>query len=309
MVKQFNVSRIRRFFNGTTAAVTVVTMVSAGIGVATASSNVSEEYHQVNASVVSVVPSYKTGATVTISVIVDGKTKKVKTKEGLPLTIALADAGINVSSQDEVSVPLGQLVKADMRVKVVRVRTKTLVEEFVDKHGTVTEKNNSMSKGERVVATKGKDGKGTRNVTVTYRDGKETSRVVALEVFSQPRVDEKVLLGTRTASSAPASSPVSAGSARAIAKSMFPAYGWGDDQFGYVDALWNRESHWNPNAHNASSGAHGIPQAMPGSKMASAGADWRTNPVTQIKWGLNYIKSRYGSPRGAWAHSQSYGWY
>ena len=72
--------------------------------------------------------------------------------------------------------------------------------------------------------------------------------------------------------------------------------------------LWNRESGWRTTAQN-SSGAYGIPQALPGSKMASAGADWRTNAATQIKWGLGYISGRYGTPCGAWGHSQSTGWY
>ncbi len=72
--------------------------------------------------------------------------------------------------------------------------------------------------------------------------------------------------------------------------------------------LWDRESHWNVKARNPS-GAYGIPQAMPGSKMAAFGADWQTNPVTQIKWGLSYIKGRYGTPCAAWSHSESTGWY
>ena len=73
--------------------------------------------------------------------------------------------------------------------------------------------------------------------------------------------------------------------------------------------LWNRESGWNPNSHNSSSGAHGIPQSLPASKMASEGADYYTNGYTQIRWGLKYIKGRYGSPSAAWAHSQRTGWY
>lgn len=80
-------------------------------------------------------------------------------------------------------------------------------------------------------------------------------------------------------------------------------------QFRCLVTVWNRESHWNPKAHNHSSGAHGIPQALPGWKMRSAGADWRTNPVTQIKWGLSYIDGRYGSPCGALRHMNNYGWY
>ena len=73
--------------------------------------------------------------------------------------------------------------------------------------------------------------------------------------------------------------------------------------------LWNRESGWRTNAYNASSGAYGIPQALPGSKMGNYAADWRTNYETQVMWGLIYIWGRYGTPCAAWAHSQSVGWY
>jgi hypothetical protein len=97
--------------------------------------------------------------------------------------------------------------------------------------------------------------------------------------------------------------------AQASARGMLAGYGWGDDQFGCLVSLWNKESGWNYQAHNSSSGAHGIPQALPGSKMASAGADWQTNAATQVAWGLGYISGRYGNPCGAWSHSQSTGWY
>lgn len=81
------------------------------------------------------------------------------------------------------------------------------------------------------------------------------------------------------------------------------------EQWSCLYNLWAKESGWRVNAHNQSSGAYGIPQALPGSKMASVGGDWETNYATQIKWGLNYINSRYGSPCGAWQHSQQSGWY
>ena len=86
-------------------------------------------------------------------------------------------------------------------------------------------------------------------------------------------------------------------------------YGWSEYDFECLVKLWNRESGWNPNAHNKSSGAHGVPQSLPASKMASEGADYYTNGYTQFRWGLKYIKNRYGSPSGAWAHSQRTGWY
>jgi hypothetical protein len=97
--------------------------------------------------------------------------------------------------------------------------------------------------------------------------------------------------------------------AKAYAASVLPAYGWGGEQFRCLDLLWTRESSWRADAYNASSGAYGIPQSLPGSKMASAGADWRTNAATQINWGLSYISGRYGTPCAAWAHSEAVNWY
>ncbi|GGZ77194.1 transglycosylase SLT domain-containing protein [Streptomyces subrutilus] len=91
---------------------------------------------------------------------------------------------------------------------------------------------------------------------------------------------------------------------KAIAQQMVPA-----GQFQCFSKIINQESTWNYKAVNSSSGAYGLVQALPGSKMASAGADWRTNPATQIKWGLNYMEDRYGSPCGAWSFHQANGWY
>ncbi|MCD0486498.1 lytic transglycosylase domain-containing protein [Streptacidiphilus sp. ASG 303] len=95
-----------------------------------------------------------------------------------------------------------------------------------------------------------------------------------------------------------------AAGARALAQSMVPASQWAA-----FDAIVSHESGWNPGATNASSGAYGLGQALPGSKMASAGADWRTNPATQIRWALDYMNSRYGSPNAAWAFWQTHHWY
>ncbi len=103
--------------------------------------------------------------------------------------------------------------------------------------------------------------------------------------------------------------PPNPGTAQAIAYKMMPSFGFNPaTQFGCLNDIWERESGWRYNAENAS-GAYGIPQALPGSKMASAGPDWLTNPATQIKWGLGYIQSRYGTPCNAWAFWQGHGWY
>ena len=97
---------------------------------------------------------------------------------------------------------------------------------------------------------------------------------------------------------------------QAFAKSyMESEYSWGENQHSCLVDLWNRESGWRHTADNPNSSAYGIPQALPGKKMASAGADWRTNPETQIKWGLNYIDKRYKTPCGAWSAFKKKGWY
>jgi hypothetical protein len=98
------------------------------------------------------------------------------------------------------------------------------------------------------------------------------------------------------------------GTAQQIAVQMLARYGWAG-QFSCLDSLWVRESGWNVYADNPSSGAYGIPQALPGSKMASAGADWQSDAATQISWGLGYIQAAYGSPCGAWDHEEAAGWY
>jgi hypothetical protein len=94
-----------------------------------------------------------------------------------------------------------------------------------------------------------------------------------------------------------------------LAVPMLVELGWSSRQWKCLDRLWMRESGWNHRAHNRWSGAYGIPQALPGGKMRSAGTDWRRSAATQIKWGLGYIGKRYGSPCAAWGHSRAAGWY
>ena len=98
--------------------------------------------------------------------------------------------------------------------------------------------------------------------------------------------------------------------AREVAKDLMEdKYGWGDKQYACLDDLWIKESNWNYRASNKRTGAHGIPQALPATKMDSAGTDWRTNPVTQISWGLRYIEVRYDTPCKAWAKFKRSNWY
>jgi hypothetical protein len=167
--------------------------------------------------------------------------------------------------------------------------------------------------------------KHTQNVTVSTivvpqdveRDG---YTIIAPPPPPPPKPKPVVVAPTNTSATknstgstaAPVAAPVAAaanpGSAQAIAAQMVAARGWGTDQYSCLVSLWNRESGWRTNAANPS-GAYGIPQALPGSKMASAGSDWATNPATQLTWGLNYISGVYGTPCAAWGHSNSSGWY
>jgi hypothetical protein len=163
------------------------------------------------------------------------------------------------------------------------------------------------------------DGKAMQNLAVAgaYETGftRDGYNVIAAPPPPPPVpvvVEPVVKKETETKKSTSAPLPVvkaDPGSAQAIAHDMVMARGWGEDQFSCLVSLWKKESGWRVNASNPSSGAYGIPQALPGSKMGSAGSDWATNPATQITWGLGYITGRYGTPCGAWSHSQAKNWY
>jgi hypothetical protein len=112
----------------------------------------------------------------------------------------------------------------------------------------------------------------------------------------------------QTTAQQPAASAPS-GSPQQIAEQMLSQFGWSSSQFSCLQPLWALESGWNIYASNPSSGAYGIPQALPGSKMASAGPDWQSDAATQIRWGLTYIQGTYGSPCAAWSHDEADGWY
>ena len=106
----------------------------------------------------------------------------------------------------------------------------------------------------------------------------------------------------------PTSYTTPSGTAQAYAAELVSQRGWSPGEFTCLVSLWNRESGWNTHAANPS-GAYGIPQALPGSKMSAFGADWQNDYRVQIQWGLSYITGRYGSPCGAWGHSQNFNWY
>ena len=152
-----------------------------------------------------------------------------------------------------------------------------------------------------------------------------TTAARTLSVVAEPKLASPAEVAgglTRSPAPGPARAPDTAGgiiyvtstppdpnTAQSIAYNLMASFGFSPTAyFGCLQDIWNRESGWRYDAENAS-GAYGIPQALPGSKMASAGADWQTNPTTQIEWGLGYIKTTYGNPCSAWAFEEANGYY
>jgi len=133
----------------------------------------------------------------------------------------------------------------------------------------------------------------------------KTTATANAATSAKPKVTKKAAAVT---AAVPTSCRKYSGNQR-IACGLLPKYGFSTSEMSALIPMWTNESHWSQSAENPSSGAYGIPQALPGSKMASVASDWRTNPATQIRWGLGYIKERYGSPSQAWAFWQANNWY
>ena len=181
---------------------------------------------------------------------------------------------------------------------------------------TIT-KEVTSGNGEKVnkVVQEGQNGIKEITYKVKYKNDIEIERTQISEVIIKEPVNKVVQVTLKVSSRAGAaariqgSSSASAAEAQAYAQQKCYNYGWSDEDYYNLVLLWNKESRWNMYAQNRSSGAYGIPQALPASKMASAGSDYLTNYQTQVNWGLNYIRQRYGNPSAAYAHSQVKGWY
>ncbi len=165
------------------------------------------------------------------------------------------------------------------------------------------------------VLQEGKEGLKRVTYKVKYQNETEIERTqISEEIIEEPVnkiVNVTVTVSSRGESVGRTTAAVSGSKAdyQAYARQRCNDYGWSESDYYSLVALWNKESGWNPTSRNRSSGAYGIPQALPAGKMASAGSDYLTNYKTQINWGLSYISSRYGSPSAAWNHSQTTGWY
>jgi uncharacterized protein YabE (DUF348 family) len=241
----------------------------------------------------------------TVHVVVDGQTIDAVT-DGGTVRDALVDVGVVLAASDRLSVPLSATAVDGLAVVVTRAQSVGDTATEAVPYETQEVEDPNLVKGDRKVSTRGKAGVRTVTYHLETVNGVVVSRTpIASAITTQP-VAEIVRVGTQTV---PPVTNVDPGSAQAIAQQMVAARGWDDQQFACLVQLWNRESGWRVNAENKSSGAYGIPQALPGSKMATVADDWRTNPATQITWGLNYIAGRYSTPCGAWSSFQAKGWY
>lgn len=244
-----------------------------------------------------------------VSVVVDGETRQVEACGGATAAAVLAKTGIDVGPLDVAAAGLDG--EGHPVVTITRMARAGISEDEEIPFETKEEADDSLFEGQRIVATPGVAGVKRITYAVTKTNGEEASKQpVKEEVVTEP-VTEIVRVGTRKLPQGMTSAPAgtSSGDAQRIALGIMPEFGFGADQYECLLTLWTKESGWSSSATNPSSGAYGIPQALPGSKMASAGADWRTNPATQIRWGLGYIKGRYGTPCGALADWNRKGWY
>ena len=203
----------------------------------------------------------------------------------------------------------------DLLKNYAPITEKIIVEQIEIPFETITkEATGTGDQTRNQVIQKGVNGLKEITYKVKYQNDVEIEKIVLSEVVVKEPVNKIVQVQKVTSRSAvvdreiPAAVSGTVADYQAYARQRCYDYGWTDYDFNCLVKLWNRESGWRVNAANPS-GAYGIPQALPASKMASAGPEYRTNYMTQINWGLGYISGRYGSPSSAWSHSQSRGWY
>lgn len=250
-----------------------------------------------------------------VTVQINGKNRVVLGNHFTDVKSVLEAGDITLEPGDQVSPALTTPVSEKTVIRIDRADAQVATEESDIPFNTIEEKTDSLPAGTTKVKTEGKNGVMETTSLVTAAGRKNLSSNVFASFVKSAPVDKVVLVGTGSAGSAgssvssgPATTTAPVGESQSVAHELVISRGWGEDQFTCLVQLWNKESGWRTNAANPS-GAYGIPQALPGSKMSSAGADWQTNPRTQITWGLGYIQGRYGTPCGAWSHSQAAGWY
>lgn len=214
----------------------------------------------------------------------------------------LEEKGIKVSPDDTVAPAADTPLRPDMRVSITREGQQVVAVEEIIEPPVEHVDDPSVIKGQTVEREPGVSGKKVVTYEIKLENGVEVSRTPLQEVITIQPIRKVIARGTKVIISNPSDNVK-------LGERMAASRGWTGEQWYCLYQLWQKESGWRTTAGNPSSGAYGIPQALPGTKMATAGADWSTNPATQITWGMGYIAGRYGAPCGAWAASQSRGWY
>ena len=231
-----------------------------------------------------------------------GKTMTART-QATTVEAMLKEKDITLGANDRVSVDGSTAISPDLTVRVWREGKQTVTVDEEVSFETETIKDADRPTSYKEVKTPGT--KGSRSVTyeVTVQDGREVARTEIASLVTKEPVKQVEVVGSKLPT------PTNPTEAQALGHQMMLDFGYGEDQWPCLYNLWMRESGWRTTAGNVSSGAYGIPQALPASKMAVYGADYLTNASVQITWGLNYIKGRYGTPCGAWDSFQAKGWY
>jgi len=259
----------------------------------------------------------------TVTVRADGRTQTALTTDATVADL-LKDLGISLGATDKISVPLSADLTDNITVVIKRVKNARVTEQHQVPFPTKTVNDPTLAKGVTRIISRGQPGTLSVTYAIVYVDGKLVGKTEVSRKLLQAPITQLQRNGTKpppasstsgTGSSNPTTNSgpivVDPNSAQGIAQKMVAARGWSDSDFSCLVTMWDHESGWRVNATNPYTGAYGIPQALPGSKMATVGPDWQTNPATQITWGLNYIQGRYGTPCNAWGfwNSHSPGWY
>lgn len=212
----------------------------------------------------------------------------------------LSQKKISLGKNDALSVPNSTPITAGMTVELWRNGVQTITEEQDIAFEVEQTKDRDRELSYKEVKTPGVVGKRTVSFEVEMINGKEVNRKEIQSVVTKEPTKQIEVVGAKLPT------PTNPTEAQALGHQMMLDYGFGEDQWSCLYTLWMRESGWRTTAGNPSSGAYGIPQALPGSKM---GPNWQTDAAAQIQWGLGYIKGRYSTPCGAYSAWQSKGWY
>lgn len=250
----------------------------------------------------------------TVTVVHDGKREQIITTDATVGQL-LAHIGVTPGPLDRLSVPIASAIGVGEIITLRRVGKKTETRLEALKYTTSKQNDATLAKGIDKVVTPGRNGQAQVTYLVVYIDGKPIGQTRLKAVtLAAPRT-EVVNVGTSrveyqnyNTGVVPTAGTPDPGSAKGIARKLLNGYGWGNNEYDCLVQMWNRESGWRINAANPS-GAYGIPQALPGSKMSSAGPNWQSDATTQITWGLHYIQARYNTPCGAWGFWQAHNYY